>query len=78
MNGQEIQVPKLDYSRAEKILDAIYDWNQEHPEDFIRIRGHVLVEICKCGASEAGHPQADYRGGRKGALCLRYRTGVYT
>ncbi len=43
INGQEIQVPKLNYSRAEATLNAIYDWNQEHPEDFIRIRGHVLV-----------------------------------
>ncbi len=43
INGQEIQVPKLDYSRAEKTLDAIYDWNQANPEDFIKIRGHVLV-----------------------------------
>lgn len=43
INGQDIQVPKLDYSRAEKTLDAIYDWNQEHPNDFIKIRGHVLV-----------------------------------
>lgn len=43
INGQEIQVPKLDYSRAEMTLNAIYDWNQAHPEDFIKIRGHVLV-----------------------------------
>ena len=43
INGQEIQVPTLNYSRAEATLNAIYDWNQEHPEDFIRIRGHVLV-----------------------------------
>ena len=43
INGQEIQVPRLDYSRAEKTLDAIYDWNQANPEDFIKIRGHVLV-----------------------------------
>lgn len=43
INGQEIQVPQLDYSRAEMTLNAIYDWNQAHPEDFIKIRGHVLV-----------------------------------
>lgn len=43
INGQQIQVPKLNYSRAETTLNAIYDWNQEHPDDFIRIRGHVLV-----------------------------------
>lgn len=43
INGVEIEVPTMDYSRAEKMLDAIYDWNQNHPEDFIRVRGHVLV-----------------------------------
>ena len=24
-------------------MDAIYDWNQSHPEDIIKVRGHVLV-----------------------------------
>ena len=43
LNGEQIKVPKLDYSRAEKTLDAIYDWNQSHPEDIIKVRGHVLV-----------------------------------
>lgn len=43
LNGEELEVPKLDYSRAEKTLDAIYDWNQSHPEDIIKVRGHVLV-----------------------------------
>lgn len=43
LNGKELVVPTLDYSRAEKTLDAIYDWNQEHPDDIIKIRGHVLV-----------------------------------
>lgn len=43
LNGKTITVPKLDYSRAEKILDAIYDWNQANPDHFIKVRGHVLV-----------------------------------
>ena len=43
LNGEELVVPKLDYSRAERTLDAIYDWNQSHPEDIIKVRGHVLV-----------------------------------
>lgn len=43
LNGETIVVPKLDYSRAEKMLDKIYDWNQENPEDPIKVRGHVLV-----------------------------------
>ncbi|MCM1026821.1 MAG: endo-1,4-beta-xylanase [Roseburia sp.] len=43
LNGETIVVPKLDYSRAEKMLDKIYDWNQENPENAIKVRGHVLV-----------------------------------
>lgn len=43
LNGEELVVPRLDYSRAEKTLDRIYDWNQEHPDDVIMVRGHVLV-----------------------------------
>lgn len=43
LNGKELVVPKLDFSRAEKTLDYIYNWNQEHSSDQIRVRGHVLV-----------------------------------
>ena len=42
--GQELLVPKeLHYDSAELMLDKIVDWNNEHPEDFIKARGHVLV-----------------------------------
>ncbi|MBQ1994539.1 MAG: endo-1,4-beta-xylanase, partial [Lachnospiraceae bacterium] len=43
LNGEEIEVPTTDFSRAEKALDVILKWNNEHPEDFIKVRGHVLV-----------------------------------
>lgn len=43
LNGKELVVPKLDYSRAHKTLNDIYDWNQENPDKFIKIRGHVLL-----------------------------------
>lgn len=43
LNGESLEVPKMDYSRAERTLDAIYDWNQSHPDDLIKVRGHVLV-----------------------------------
>ena len=43
LNGEEIVVPKLDYSRAEKMLDKILAWNQENPDNEIKVRGHVLV-----------------------------------
>lgn len=43
LNGETITVPVLDYSRAEKMLDKIYDWNQANPDSQIKVRGHVLV-----------------------------------
>lgn len=43
LGGEQLKVPLLDYTRAEKTLDAIYDWNQSHPEELIKVRGHVLV-----------------------------------
>lgn len=43
LNGETLLVPKLDYSRAERMLDKIYEWNQENPEEKIMVRGHVLV-----------------------------------
>lgn len=43
LNGEEIVVPVLDYSRAENILDYIVDWNTNNPDDQIKVRGHVLV-----------------------------------
>ncbi len=42
LNGESIEVPKLDYSRAEYILDKFLEWNEENPDRQIRIRGHVL------------------------------------
>lgn len=43
LNGETIEVPVLDYSRAEAILDYIVKWNEENPGDQISVRGHVLV-----------------------------------
>lgn len=43
LNGEMFYVPKLDYSRAERMLDKLYDWNEEHPDDKIMVKGHVLV-----------------------------------
>lgn len=42
-NGQQLQVPKLDHSRADTMLDKILAWNEEHPETPLKVRGHVLV-----------------------------------
>ena len=42
-NGQELVVPTLNFSRAEMILDQIKKWNETHPEEPIKVRGHVLV-----------------------------------
>lgn len=43
LNGETILVPKLDYSRAERMLNKVYDWNAEHPDRQILVKGHVLV-----------------------------------
>ena len=43
LNGEKLEVPKMDFSRAHKTLDYIYDWNQENPDKIIKIRGHVLL-----------------------------------
>lgn len=43
MNGETLIVPRMDYSRAEKMLDKILDWNQNNPNDALKVRGHVLV-----------------------------------
>ena len=43
LNGEKITVPKMDYSRAERILDKILKWNEENPEKKLMVRGHVLV-----------------------------------
>ncbi len=40
---KDYKVPTLDYSRAEKILDALKEWNTGHPDNVIKVRGHVLV-----------------------------------
>jgi endo-1,4-beta-xylanase len=43
LNGEEIQFPELTYETPERYLDFFVNWNNEHPDKKIRIRGHVLV-----------------------------------
>ena len=40
---KNMKVPTLNFDRAEKMLDQLKDWNDEHPEDQIKVRGHVLT-----------------------------------
>ncbi|MBP3576882.1 MAG: endo-1,4-beta-xylanase [Lachnospiraceae bacterium] len=42
-NGEELLVPVLDYSRAERCLNYILKWNSQNPRDIIKVRGHVLL-----------------------------------
>ncbi|MDE7223310.1 MAG: endo-1,4-beta-xylanase, partial [Acetatifactor sp.] len=42
-NGEDLQVPTLYFGRAEEILDTLKEWNEGHPDDPIKVRGHVLV-----------------------------------
>lgn len=41
--GNTIEVPTLDFSRADRILDKITAWNADYPDRPIKVRGHVLV-----------------------------------
>jgi len=41
--GKSMVVPKIDYSRSERFLNKVLEYNAEHPENRIRVRGHVLV-----------------------------------
>lgn len=43
LNGKEMTVPVLDYSRANNILDKIVAHNKANPNDELKVRGHVLV-----------------------------------
>jgi len=43
IDGQTIEVPVLSYDNAERYLDYFLAWNEEHPDEQIKIRGHVLV-----------------------------------
>ncbi len=41
--GEDMVVPKMDTSRAEKMLNKVLQWNEANPEKQIKVRGHVLV-----------------------------------
>ena len=43
LNGETIEVPTLDHSRADKMLDKILEWNNDNPDNKLKVRGHVLV-----------------------------------
>ena len=43
LDGRKIEVPTIDHSRADALLDKIIAHNAQNPDDKIRIRGHVLV-----------------------------------
>ncbi len=43
INDVTVEVPKLDFSRAEKMLDKLYEWNSANPDKQIKVRGHVLL-----------------------------------
>ncbi len=43
LNGEKIDVPTLDFSRADKMLDRILELNERSEGNKLRVRGHVLV-----------------------------------
>ncbi len=42
-DGSEVDVPVLTFTNADKYLDYFAGWNEAHPDQKIRIRGHVFV-----------------------------------
>ena len=43
LNGEEVLFPQLSFATPDRYLDFFMDWNEEHPDKFIKMRGHVLV-----------------------------------
>ena len=43
LNGEMVDFPVLDFSTPESRLDYFLEWNNNHPDKKIRVRGHVLV-----------------------------------
>lgn len=43
LHGEKLEVPVMCFDRAEMMLSYFYEYNQEHPDHPIRIRGHVLT-----------------------------------
>lgn len=43
INGEKLIVPKMHFGPAEAVLDVIYEWNHDHPDEYIKVMGHVMV-----------------------------------
>lgn len=43
LNGETLTVPKMNFIRADTMLDKIKSWNEQNPDDTLKVRGHVLV-----------------------------------
>ena len=43
IDGQEIDVPVLNFHNGEQVLDYLLTWNEENPDNQIKVRGHVLT-----------------------------------
>ena len=43
LNGETITVPKMNFTRADMMLDKILQWNEKNPDNALKVRGHVLV-----------------------------------
>lgn len=43
LNGETMIVPKVNYTRADTMLEKILQWNEKNPDNALKVRGHVLV-----------------------------------
>ena len=55
---KDYKVPQLDYSRADKILDALKEWNTNHLDGFLdfmdRDTCNIILAFYACAASIIG------------------------
>lgn len=43
LNGKQLLVPKIDFSRGNQFLNGVLKHNEANPDNQIKVRGHVLV-----------------------------------
>lgn len=42
-NGVSLEVPKINFTKIDALVDKIVKWNNENPDNKLRVRGHTLL-----------------------------------